>query len=157
MSCPNSPDADLLNVRELTVSFCAKALSNVTSIAPVAAGRPKRLDTTSAMATVARGATVTFDVPALPRMSWKVRVAVTGLALRLWSVSSVCQWLSFAPGPVPEAGMTSVVALAASVRSGAKSAARMRVSFISGFSFVVLPGNTRIRKRVSRNLCDHSI
>ena len=92
-----------------------------------------------------------------PRTSWKVSVAVMGLALRLWSVSSVCQWLSFAPGPVPEAGMTSVVAPAASGRSVAKIAARMRLIFISGFSFVVLRGDTRARKRVSRNLCDHSM
>jgi hypothetical protein len=53
--------------------------------------------------------------------------------------------------------MTSVVAAAASGRSVANTAARMRVIFISGFSFVVLSGDTRTRKRVSRNLCDHSM
>src|SRR5258706_16080111 len=106
MSWPNSPAADLLKVRELTVSFCAKALSNAISIAPVAAARPKRLATTSAMATGAGGATVTLDVPALPRTWWEGGGALMGLALRVWSVSSVFQWLSFAPGPGAEAGRT---------------------------------------------------
>jgi hypothetical protein len=51
----------------------------------------------------------------------------------VWTVISVCQWLSFAPGPVPAAGMTRVAACAAT------GSAAMAAAVMNFLSFMMPP------------------
>ena len=55
---------------------------------------------------------------------------VVGVAEVLCRVSSLCQRLSLAPGPVPAAGTMNVAALAASGRIAIEAAVMSRLNFM---------------------------